>query len=209
MSKIKDYIITTKMGLIPYVIDYEHPHFKKVRKVFLDDFLFKDSFYDKNLEEDLRKFISVEGDIILAFKNEKDIKKKQHILYSKGGNYKLTEERYNQVLKAMKIENNYTNFTTGKTHYNGMEIYEPKNLDDFLSCENPLCGTQFINNLTDQGIMLYIEEGSLKSRHLNDSDNEYEKYMLSINEMGAFTFLSENNYKALYEYLKHTTSSSA
>ncbi|ELA41086.1 uncharacterized protein VICG_01879 [Vittaforma corneae ATCC 50505] len=198
-----DYVITTSIGCVPYVVDCEHAHFKKTRKVFLDDFLYKNSFYDKNFEADLKTFIGTDSEVILGFKSSDALCKNTRIIASKRGNYRLTEARYNEILKLMKVDK-FADFKTGKIKVNNLELVEPKDLSEFTKCDNKIYGTQLINELTESGLLLFIEDSKLACRHLNDTDFEYEKYLLSINEMNVFTFISEHNYKTLFEYaLQH------
>ena len=192
----KDYVITTKSGYIPYVIDDSQSYFKKARKICLDDLLFKDSFYDKNGSECICKYVGTDLPIIIGYRNT------PKILISKKGHYKLTEERYTNVLKQMQASH-YFDFPTGKLIYNESEVYEPKDLDDFINCTYKIVGTQFINDLIEKGMLLYIKEDKLVSMHLNETDLEYQKYMLSIKEMGAFTFISEHNYKVFHDYIEN------
>ena len=190
----RDYIITTKNGCIPYIVYDKEIHFQKSRKILLDEFLFKDSFYDKNLTEKIEKYLGVELPVLIGFKNT------PRILISKKGNYKLTEARYNEIMNQMQASN-YFEYKTGKLIYNGNEVYEPRDLNDFNNSSHKLIGTQFINDLIDQGMIIYEKDGVLISKHLNETDYEYQKYMLKINEMNAFSFICDYNYKVLYDFL--------
>lgn len=193
VSKI-DYAITTTNGSIHYVTQTSEPHFLKPRKIYIDDFLFKDSFFDKNFTVELKKYIGSEMPVLVGYRN------KPKILVSKRGHYKLKEDKYNEVIKQMNAEH-FFDFKTGKLIYNGNEVYEPKDIEDFNNSKECMFGTQFINDLTDKGMVIYENDGILESKHLNDTDLEYQKYMLSINEITAFTLISESNYKVFYDFI--------
>lgn len=193
-----DYVITTSIGCVPYVVDCEHAHFRKMRKVLLDDFLYKDSLYDKNFEADLKTFIGTDSEVVVGFRND-SLCKSTRIIASKRGNYRLTEERYNEVLKLMKVDR-FADFKTGEIRVNGLVLVEPTDISEFTKSDTKIYGTHIINELTNKGMLLLIEDSGLTCRHLNDTDFEYEKYLLSINEMNAFTFISEHNYRVLFEY---------
>lgn len=194
-----DYVITTSKGCIPYIVDTDKDFLTKTRKVYLDDMLFKDSFYDKNCRCPLKVFIGSNSEVVVGFRH------KPPVLVSKRGNYKLTQEKYKNVLGAMECQS-FADFNTGRLSLDQNDVVEPKNLDDFneLVRSQSLFGTQFINDLIDEGMMLYIDNGShlLCSRHLKDTGFEYQKYLLSINEMNAYSFVSENNYRVFYEYIE-------
>lgn len=193
-----DYVITTSNGCIPYVVDTEKDFFGRIWKVYLDDMLFKDSFYDQGGRCSLEIFIGSGSKVAVGFRH------KPSVLVSKRGNYKLTEEKYKEVLEAMECQL-FADFATGKLSLGQKDIVEPKSLKDFNELSEGQClfGTQFINDLTDAGMVLHIDnEGHLDSRHLDETDFEYQKYLLSINEINAYSFISESNYRVLYEYVE-------
>lgn len=193
-----DYVITTLKGCIPYVVDTEKVFFDKTKKVYLDDMLFKDSFYDKGCRCSLKTFIGSGNEVAVGFRH------KPSVLVSKRGNYKLTQGKYKSVLEAMECKF-FADFGTGRLSLGQRDVIEPRDLDDFnkLAESHTLFGTQFIDDLVDAGMMLYIDdEKHLLSRHLKDTDLEYQKYLLTINEMNAYSFISENNYKVFHEYIE-------
>jgi len=195
------YAISTSIGAIPYVIECDHPEFRRPKIVFLDDFLFKDSIYDKNQKVSLVDLIGgaeTAGEIGLAFRNATACKNNR-ILTSKRGNYKLTPERYSEILALMGVET-HAEFKTGVLRMNGGEVVEPTALSEYVRGTETVFGTQIVNDLTAKGMLIYLDGDKLSCKHLNETDHEYEKYMLSINEMNAFTFIAEHNYKALYEF---------
>lgn len=194
-----NYVITTNIGCIPYIIDCEKEYLKKYRKVFLDDFLFVHSYYDKNFTADLKNFIGSNEEVIVGFKNNETLNKKIRIIHSKHGNYKLTEEKYLEVINSMNIKK-FADFNTGKILIDGKELVEPTDLSEYIKTEEKLYGTSLINELTKKAMILSIEDNKLKKTHLNDTNFEYEKYLLSIDEINAYTFISNHNYKTLYEY---------
>lgn len=204
-----DYIITTNIGCIPYIIDTDKEYLKKPKKIYLDDILYKDSFYDKSNKCPIRTFIGIEEDVYLAFRN------KANTLSSKRGNYKLKQVKYEELVKELDVTG-YADFKTGNLRINSKSpevsnefeeseiIQEPKNLEDFrqkLKDGVKYFGTEFINKMVEDGLLLKIDEtGDLKAEHINQSNFEYQKYLFSINEMNAFTFISENNYKIFHDY---------
>lgn len=190
----RDYIITTKSGCIPYIINDSEVYFNKPRKIYLDDFLCKDSFYDKKFSEKIEKYLGIDVPVLVGFKNT------PKILISKKGHYKLTEDRYKEVIGQMQAKF-YFDFSSGKLIFNDKEVYEPKNLDDFNNGNQEMVGTQFINDLIDQAILIYEENGILMCKHLNETDLEYQKYLLSINEMNAFAYISDHNYRIFYDFM--------
>lgn len=204
MDKI-DYVITTSVGAIPYIIDTEKVYLNKLKKVFIDDILYKDSFYDKGNKHSLKAFIGSTTDVILGFKA------KPGILTSKRGNYKINAEKYSQIVQDLEVKN-FSDFKTGILKIQEREVIEPKDLSEFKSMQerkDVIFGTLFINELTEKGMMIFIDDNNdLQVRHINDSECEYEKYMFSINEMNAFTFISENNYRILNDYFSIKSSSS-
>ncbi|KAM0679600.1 hypothetical protein GINT2_002230 [Glugoides intestinalis] len=202
MERKLDYVITCDKGCIPYVIDCEKAHFEKNRKLFIDDFLYKDSFYDKGFEEDIAKFIGGECKVVLGFKgNERT--SKNRILVSKRGHYKINKLAYEKVIGQMKIaSDNCASFENGDLFLEGEKIVEPRDLEEFNQGCFRVFGTDFINKMTEEGKLLIEEEGRLKAKHLNETEFEYEKYLFEIKEMIAFTFISEHNYKVLYEFVK-------
>lgn len=201
-----DYVITTTKGCIPYITDTKKSFLSKKIKVYLDDFLYKDSFYDKNTKYPIKNFISAEEEVIVGFKG------KPTPLISKRGHYKLTKEKYKETLALMGA-NTYAEYDTGKIFFDKTEIIEPADLDSFnllLQSESNgslIVGTQFINDLVEKSMILYCKkmDGAkieLSAKHLNDTEHEYQKYLLSINEMNAFAFVSETNYKNFHDFVK-------
>lgn len=193
------YAISTVTGAVPYVIDYASTVFKRPKVIFLDDFLYKNSIYDKNQKIDVATLIGANTGIAVAFRNPTACKKGIRIITSKAGNYKLTSDMYKNIINLMNVKT-CADFNTGVLVIDEKEFVEPVDLNGYAKCQNVIFGTQIINKLTSDGMMLYVDDATLKCKHLNDTDNEYEKYMLSINEMNAFTFISEHNYRILYEF---------
>lgn len=190
----RNYVLTTVTGMVPYITDYTNDHFKKTRKLFLDDFLQKDSFYDRGLSTDIKKYVGCDEEVIIGFK------KTPKVLESKKGNYKLTEDKYKQTVINMNA-NCYADFSTGKLLYEGEEVYEPVDLDDFNNSTAKLFGTSFINQMVDKGELLYIDGDRLCSKSILDSEDEYHKYIWSLKEIISFTMLAEKNYKVFSEFL--------
>lgn len=201
MERKLDYVITCDKGCIPYVIDCEKAHFEKHRKLFIDDFVYKNSFYDKGFEESIAKFIGGDCKVLLGFKgNERTAK--HRILVSKRGHYKLDKVAYEKVIEQMKMDiNDCAGFENGSLFLEGEEIVEPKDLKEFNEGNFRVFGTGFINKMTEEGKLLINENGKLRSKDLNETEFEYEKYLFGIKEMLAFTFLSEHNYKVIYEFV--------
>ena len=63
------YVISTKFGAIPHVIDASIARcFEKDVKVYVDDFLYKDSVYDKGLQMGIAEFCNIGTKIYVAFR---------------------------------------------------------------------------------------------------------------------------------------------
>lgn len=210
-----DYVITTVKGTIPHVIDGPVYDLNKPFKIFLDDFLYKNSFYDLQNKLSIDKFIGVEDKtILLSFKN------KSSCLISKKGNYKPSREKYNEILDLMKPETNNNilipaDFNNGDLFLNGIKVVEPVDLDDFNNIiknnTNVIFGTEFINKLTDEAHLLYYNDDQLLCVHLNDASTiknfenlfnlEYYKYLLTINEMNLYSYICEINYLTFNNFI--------
>lgn len=189
-----DFVISTDKGMVPYLIESKVYNFNKPMKIFLDDFLYKDSFYDKGNVFPLNKFVGRES-LLLSFKN------KRNTLTSKKGNYKLTDTKYNEVIKNMgpvRIESEN-------------ETIEPKDLEDFNNiikkAQKTVFGTSFINKMTEAGDLLFINVDSktVFSKNITSDINieniEYYSYLHSIKEINAFSFISEWNYQKFKEII--------
>lgn len=191
-----DYAITTVQGAIPYIIETGRAFLNKPRLVLLDDFLYKDSFYDRGGDQPLREFIASEADVYLG------VRERPCLLKSKRGNFRVSRSRYDEVVARMKADV-FADYDTGRVTRGGTELVEPADIDELarlISEGKRLFGTGFINRMTESGRVLSIEGGCLCCRDIGETDHEYVKYMFSIKEMNAFTFISENNYRVLFEF---------
>ena len=190
------YCITTDRGTIPYVIETDAPCFQHPRLVYLDDFLYKDSYYDKGGDEPIASFIGCTTDVYAVFKH------KPGVLLSKRGNYKLKKEAYAKFVGVMKPAQ-AAEYETGRLTVDGENLVEPADLEDFKKLLRSGCrlfGSAFVNEMVAKGLLLEMKEGELVAARLEDSSHEYIKYAHSINEMNASTFLAEHNYQTLHEY---------
>lgn len=203
-----DYVITCKSGFIPYIIDTTDASLRKCKKIFLDDFLYRDSFYEKGHVQEISKYIASEFPVCLGFLGNLRTAK-ERILVSKRGNYKISKERYEKALEQMQVPKGFhAEFESGELWVNGKAVYEPTDLDDFnkilvakKETRDIVFGTAFINQLTEKGEMLFIEDQVLKTRHINETEFEYQKYLIRIKEIVGYTFIAESNYKTFYSYL--------
>lgn len=192
------YAITTVQGAIPHIIDIEQAFLQHPRKVYIDDFLYLNSFYHKGGEAMLQKFIGSPTAVYLAFKEGPCVLKSKH------GNYKLAPDTYNEMVTRMAV-GAHADYTTGKLWHRGAELVEPASVAEFnemLASGARLFGTGFINKMTQDAMVLCIADSRLAAKSIEETDNEYVKYMLSINEMNAFTFISESNYRVFHEYFE-------
>lgn len=193
------YAITTIMGSIPYIVNDTQPFLDKPRIVFLDDFFYKDSYYHKGGTMPLQKFIASSTEIYLATKNNKPA-----LLSSKRGNFRVSSDVYAEVLERMKVSA-HQDYLTGKLTVDFATLNEPVDLDDFVQKVKEghrLFGTGWVNRLTEAHCLLALEDGKLSSQSVNATEHEYVKYMASIKEMNALTFISEHNYRILDSYFK-------
>lgn len=191
------YIITTNTGVIPNVINpKEHSSLSKHVKLYLDDFLFKDSFYDLGGELSLKEFCKIDEKIALGFKNT------PKVLTSKRGNYKLTKEAYEKVLGIMKPDY-YSDYDTGKLSIEKKEVVEPKDLETFcalIKTEGIIVGTGFIHKLVEEKKMLKLMNNKIEETNAFDCDccgdlsPGYLEYLCSINEMNAGYYLTVHNF---------------
>lgn len=196
-----DYLVTTESGCVPYIIDMEGEYLQKGLKVYVDDFVYKDSFYVRGGESTIRQFIGACQPVYLSFRG------RPSVLTSKRGNFVLKSEAYSQLAQRMRPEG-AADYSTGRLVVNGLECREPASLGHFMEMVGGtgavLFGTGFINGLIREAKLLVNINGRLETRALKDSgaEYEYEAYMLSINEMNAYTFVAESNYRAIHEYVQ-------
>lgn len=193
----RDYLITTIKGAIPYIINDSKPFLHVNRTVLIDDFLFKDSYYERGGDMEIHKYVGSTINNYVLFKET------PKILKSKRGFYKLNQNLYNEVIARMKPAG-YANFVDGKLIINGIEFIEPKDFEDFKKIVKKnefIIGTEFINTMILKGETLkLLPNNELEVVEIKNNENDYIKYLYSIKEMNGFTLVSENNYKVLYDY---------
>ncbi|ADM12651.1 uncharacterized protein Eint_111520 [Encephalitozoon intestinalis ATCC 50506] len=149
------YFISTKCCMVPHIPDAKSiSSTNKNIKIYVDDILYKDSAYDGGFDLPIREFCAI-SDIktCLGFRN------KPSVLVSKRGHYKLNKERYEGLLEVWRPDY-HADFETGKIIIEGNELIEPKDTRDFVELLNSghlLFGTEFINTLVEQGMMLALE----------------------------------------------------
>lgn len=193
-----DYVITTNAGAIPYIAFPNSKQFLKVRKVYLDDFLYKDSFYEKGNSMPLRTFIASPEQVCLGFRGD------PKILKSKRGNYKLTPGAYEEVIKTMDIAL-YASYEGNKIYIDEKEVLEADDIPDFMNLlekGHRLFGTQFINNLIEKRRLLCLSEGVLLEKDVEECGDDYLKHLVQINEINGMTTISENNYLVFYNFVE-------
>lgn len=206
MNKPK-YLITTFLGQVPHVIHIEDiPSLNRDILIYMDDILYKDSFYEKETTIPLKKFCSTDKRIYVIFK------KSPKILESKRGCYKLTKEKY-ESMKAVLKADCYTSYDDNKLIIDGQELNEPKDVEEFmvkLKEGHKLFGTQFINNLVNERKMLVYEDSKLVVKDpfdcncCGDKSEGYVQYLLKIKEMNANTYLAIHNYNVLDKVMMDT-----
>lgn len=199
------YIISTKLCTIPHITNPGSiSSLDKDLKIYMDDILYKDSAYDKGLGLSIKNFCSVSKSICIAFRN------KPKILISKRGHYRLKKERYLELLKTLGPDH-HADFDSGKVFIGENELVEPKSVEDFverLKKGNQLFGTEFVNSLVTDGLMLMLEGNKLSTNGIFDCSccgnlsKGYLKYLWDIKEMNASTYLAIHNYNVLDEVMK-------
>lgn len=190
------YAITTVQGTIPYIVETDRVFLQRPRKVLLDDFLYKDSFYHQGGAEPLKSFIGSDTDVYLG------VRERPGLLRSKRGNFRVSRDYYSEIVAKMGVEV-FADYATGKIVHGGAELAEPADLGELITMlegGTRLFGTGFVNRMTEAGSVLRIEDGKLVCRDISETDHDYVKYMFSIKEMNAFAFISENNYRVLSEF---------
>ncbi|KAF9763946.1 hypothetical protein NGRA_0952 [Nosema granulosis] len=213
MAKSK-YLISTVTGQIPNIVLHtETDSLKGGLILYLDDFLYKDSIYDtQNCDISLRELCAINKDreILLAFK------KSPKTLFSKRGNFKLSKERYSQILKIMKPDFylDYSTLEIISTLENNSKLeykfVEPKDCNEFYELAKKggyFLGTNFANEITKNKQMIKFENNKLEvvdafdCTCCGDLEKEYLGYLLSINEINGFTYLTTHNYNILKEVI--------
>lgn len=163
----------------------------------------------------------------LADVRKESVKEPAVTLFSRHGNYKLTESNYEAVLKIMAPAA-AASIVTGELHVNSRKVVEPKDLHEFLAliaCQAdksegtastnevegahtqvksaepmPLFGTAFVNQLIATKQLLVYKDGVLSVIPPDAVPDEYLRYLLSINEINGQGMLADLNYKALHAF---------
>lgn len=197
--QVPDYIITTAQCVVPHIIDLDEDEaLKKPIVIYVDDILYKDSYYDKGGTKTLKEFLAIENEVILAFRE------KAKTLVSKRGNYKLTNDRYEELLSVLKPDH-YPDFQTAKNCYRGTEIIEPKSIDDLpnqILSGAKILGTGFIKEMSEKGKMLKIVDNRIFVKNIfdcsccGDLSSGYLEYIYSIKEMNAMKYIMLHNIKS-------------
>ncbi|KAM0671813.1 hypothetical protein CWI42_121510 [Ordospora colligata] len=195
------YFITTRQCVIPHVIwPWKFPSFCKGIKVYTDDILYKDSAYDKGLEQTIREFCSIDsGSVCVGFRG------KSKTLTSKRGNYKLEKKRYEMLIDTLEPDFS-ANYADGKMIIDGNELVEPANVSEFVYMLNSgimLFGTEFVNRAVDEGHMLKFdgkivsEGGVFDCKCCGELCEGYLEYLWNIKEMNAMRYLTIHNYNVI------------
>lgn len=197
------YFISTKSCVVPHVIDAQSiPSTNKNVKIYIDDILYKDSAYEGGLDLEIKEFCAFSNiKTCLGFRN------KPNTLVSKRGHYKLKKQKYEEILEVLKPDY-YADFDTGKIFIDENELVEPKEVEELIELLNRghlVFGTEFINNLVNQGMMMKFDGFKLDVCEIfdckccGDLSTGYLKYLWSIKEMNALTYLAIHNYNVLDE----------
>jgi hypothetical protein len=202
--QMPEYIITTKLGMVPHIIDTApFPSLNKMLKIYMDDILYKDSFYDKELELPIKKFCCTDKKVAVAFRD------KPGVLISKRGHYKLSRKRYMEVVEVLDPDY-HADFDTGKVFVDGDEVVEPSDMGDLIQKLKEgwkVFGTQFINDMVNAGKMLSFEDDRVEVREIYDCgccgelSKGYLRYLWSIKEMNASSYLAIHNYNTLQKIM--------
>jgi hypothetical protein len=200
-----EYVVTTKLGMVPHVIDMTpFPSLNRTLKIYMDDILYKDSFYDRATDVPIKEFCSTDRKVAISFR------KSPRTLISRRGHYKLDREKYMQVVRI--LDPDYcADFETGRVFIDGKELIEPPDLGSFvkgLREEGKIFGTQFINNMVDEGRMLSFDGCRIEARDIYDCgccgglSEGYLRHLWSIKEMNASSYLAIHNYNMLQKIME-------
>lgn len=210
------YLISTKFGMIPNIctgID-NIISLNRDRILYIDDFVFEDSiFYKKEIS--LRDFCNIPNHIkiYLMFKTNKNFKNgKLRTINSKRGDKKIGKEEYEKILKILDPDF-YQDFDVQNTvvSKNGEKIIvkDIKNIKDLDTRDTSLISTNFINEMTDNGLMLKIQNDQLDvAEEVYDCEccgNLSKGYLLHLKKMkeiNFFYYLTIHNYNTLYKFLE-------
>ncbi|KAG5859071.1 hypothetical protein KMI_09g14990 [Encephalitozoon hellem] len=203
------YFISTKSCVVPHVVDPQSiPSTNKNVKIYIDDILYKDSAYEGGFDLEINEFCSFSSiKTCLGFRN------RPKTLVSKRGHYKLKKERYEELLGVLKPDY-HADFDTGKIFVEGNELIEPKDVGEFVELLNGghlLFGTEFVNNLVNQGMMMRFDGCKIDVCRIfdckccGDLSPGYLEYLWNIKEMNALTYLAIHNYNVLDEIFKATS----
>lgn len=190
--------------MVPHVINSDcKTSLNKDMKIYMDDVLYKGSAYDRGVSVPIKEFCSISNKVILGFRN------KPKILVSKRGHYKLSRERYEEVLRVM-MPDYHADFDTGRIVVEGQELVEPRDIREFVKMLQEgylLFGTDFINDLVMDGQMLKLEGSCLSVNGVfdcfccGDLSEGYLKHLLDIKEMNGYTYLTIHNYNILNDIM--------
>lgn len=198
------YVISTRI-VVPHVVcPSSVESLRGPVKICLDDLLYKDSAYDRGLKIPIRDFCSGAAKICIGFRQS------PKTLVSKRGNYRLTRERYNDIIETLSPDH-HADFDTGKMVVDGCEVVEPADVQDFVGRMREghlLFGTEFVNRLVEDGQMLRFEGNRLGVESIFDCtccgglSEGYLRYLWEIREMNASTYLMIHNYNVLHSVMK-------
>ncbi|KAL6121078.1 hypothetical protein NUSPORA_02069 [Nucleospora cyclopteri] len=201
----KSYVYTTKLGIIPYLI---HTNKQIPLKIHIDDFIYKDSEFLTG-KKSLKEFINATDKKVYVDWLKKEVNKKKGtkklILSSKRGQFGIDKQQFDQIIVNTDADG-YFNYETKMLKINNIPVVEPKDLDHFnelfKSNEKYIFGTGFISKLISQGYLVINEGDFLSKKHINDTDDQYMKYLYKINETNVFLHIAEQNYQVFDLYFK-------
>lgn len=195
------YFIATRSCVVPHVVDPQAvSSTNKALKIYIDDILYKDSAYDQGFDLPIGEFCAIPGvKTCLGFRN------RPKVLVSKRGHYKLTKERYGALLGVLRPDY-HADFESGKVFVEGRELVEPASVAGFvelLGTGDVLFGTEFVNGITDQGLMMRRKGNKLgvgkifDCRCCGDLAEGYLEHLWRIKEMNALTYIAIHNYNTI------------
>ncbi|KAI5149280.1 hypothetical protein ENBRE01_0813 [Enteropsectra breve] len=208
VSKSARVALTTATGAVPNSISTDILFPSVPRIVYIDDFIYKNSFYTSCSGQlpAIADFIATSSPVVLCFKTdamhrvknrsrENTENKPSHvirhrILTTAHGNHNIKEEEYLKFVEIMK-PSCYADFTTGAVLFNGKRIIEPNSLSEY--------GVKLNCDLDDAKEIKNAAEDVIYGTKIVSDLAENNKYLVIENGLLASKDISEHS----DEYLKY------
>lgn len=209
MEHTHNYAISTYHGCVPHIID---PQFTAPYIIYVDDILYKNSYYSHRPELSLSEFLNLKNKLILKFRDGTKPSRRActRSLLSKHGKLIITKEEYERLIKIAKPDF-YDSFVPDITNKNNIGcIGEPKDISDAINMleDGKIIGTEFVNVITNEGKIIdnekimSVDEYGFSCACCEKYSAEYIKYIWSIKEINAFTILQNHNLNQLEKLSK-------